>query len=164
MAKVFLGLGANMGDREMNLVSALRLLNRLGPLRRSALYETEPVGMPDAMPFLNCVLEVWTDQSPRAVLSQALTVERTLGRVRSSAKTSRTIDVDILFYDDYVIRQPGLEVPHPRLHERAFVLVPLAELEPGFVHPVLGRTVNDLLGCVDRSGVRRWQGEGGLLL
>lgn len=160
MPEVFLGLGANLGDLEMNTVCALRLLNRLGPLRRSAFYETDPVGIPGAGPFLNCVLQIWTDQSPLAVLSLALEVERILGRLRGKGTLSRTMDIDILFYGNQVIRERGLAIPHPRVHERAFVLVPLVELSPWFVHPLLQKTVAELLDRVDSSGVRYWQNGG----
>lgn len=134
----YLGLGANLGDREANLREAVRLLGGtpgIEVLRRSSVYETAPVGVTGQPPFLNQVIEVRTTLTPPDLLARALAVEAALGRVRRERWGPRTIDVDILFYGDETLDLPGLTLPHPRLGERAFVLVPLAELLPERVLP-----------------------------
>jgi 2-amino-4-hydroxy-6-hydroxymethyldihydropteridine diphosphokinase len=138
----YVGLGANLGDREATIRRAVELL---GARRVSALRETEPWGYADQPRFLNGVAELETDEGPRALLERLLAVERELGRTREGPRYGpRTIDLDLLLYGEQTIREPGLTVPHPRLHERAFVLEPLAELAPGLVVPGLG-TVEGLL-------------------
>lgn len=130
--RAFLGLGSNLGDREANLRRAVELLGAAGRIRvvrTSSLYETDPVGPPQP-DYLNAVAEVATTRSPRELLDVALDVERELGRVRDERWGPRTVDVDVLVYGDERIDEPGLTVPHPRMHERAFVLVPLRELDP----------------------------------
>ncbi len=129
----YLGLGANVGDREANLREAVRLLDQtrgVEVLRRSSVYETAPVGVTDQPPFLNQVIEVRTTLTPRGLLARALEVEAALGRVRRERWGPRPIDIDLLFYGDETLDLPGLTVPHPRMGERTFVLVPLAELAP----------------------------------
>ncbi len=151
-----MGLGSNLGDRAGYLLKALSLLSRLEKthfLRLSPVYETEPVGPPQPL-YLNLVAEVDTELSPRAFLEGLLTVEQSLGRKRKERWGPRTIDLDLLLYGDLVLQEEGLEVPHPRLSERAFVLVPLADLIPEGRHPVLGRTFAELLASLDRKGVR----------
>ncbi|WP_114313472.1 2-amino-4-hydroxy-6-hydroxymethyldihydropteridine diphosphokinase [Thermus caldifontis] len=152
----YVGLGSNLGDRAGYLLKALSLLSRLEKthfLRLSPVYETEPVGPPQPL-YLNLVAEVDTELSPRAFLEGLLTVEQSLGRKRKERWGPRTIDLDLLLYGDLVLQEEGLEVPHPRLSERAFVLVPLADLIPEGRHPVLGRTFAELLASLDRKGVR----------
>ena len=154
---VYLGLGSNLGDRERNLSVALR---RIEPLLRveavSSLYETEPVGPQDQPAYLNAVCRGVTGLQPRSLLRHLLAVEHELGRRgRDLARWGpRPIDIDLLFYGDLVIDEDGLRVPHPELANRAFVLVPLAELARGLPHPQLGRTVQSLVGGIDRTGVR----------
>lgn len=156
---VYLSLGSNLGDREANLTRAVESLARGGValLRRSSLYATEPVGFAAQPWFLNCVVQAQTELMPRQLLRAVQQVERELGRRRIVRGGPRIIDIDILLYGASVIRAPGLEVPHPRMSERRFVLVPLRELEPGLRHPQLGRTISELLaGTTDASQVRLW--------
>jgi 2-amino-4-hydroxy-6-hydroxymethyldihydropteridine diphosphokinase len=155
--RVFLGLGSNLGDREAALERAGRLLEERGFTRRaeSSLYLTEPVGGPPQGWFLNAVLEGESALSPEELLAACLDVERTMGRVRDVRHGPRTIDIDLLLYGPEQRRGPGLVLPHPRLHERRFVLTPLSEIGPTVVHPVLGKTVLELARlCPDPSEVR----------
>ncbi|MBI4186379.1 MAG: 2-amino-4-hydroxy-6-hydroxymethyldihydropteridine diphosphokinase [Chloroflexi bacterium] len=142
----YLGLGSNMGDRHDNLDRALALLSkRLTVKRVSSVYDTEPVGVEEQPRFLNLVCEVATSLAPAALLTLAKDIERKLGRAPRSHNESRPIDIDILFYGERVINSPELVIPHPGLAERAFVLIPLAELAPGLVHPANGKTVTEML-------------------
>ena len=127
---VFLGLGSNLGDRLENLRRAVELLGRgdIQVRRTSRVYETDPVGGPPQPPYLNAVAEVETSLTPRGLLEACLSVEDALGRVRRERWGPRTVDIDVLTYDEETVKEPGLEIPHPRMHERAFVLVPFLEL------------------------------------
>ena len=157
--RIFLSLGSNLGNREANLARAIELLSSAGVMavRRSSLYATEPVGFTAQPWFLNCVVEASTVLMPRQLLRAVQQVEHALGRRRMVAGGPRTIDIDILLYSASVIQTAGLEVPHPRMSERRFVLVPLRELEPGLRHPHSGRTISELLaGITDTSQVRLW--------
>jgi len=154
---VFLGLGSNLGDRESAIAGALERLAARGfrTTLRSSLWLTEPVGGPPQGPFLNAVAGGETELGPEALLEACLATEREMGRVRAERNGPRTIDVDVLFYGAERRDAPGLVLPHPRLHERRFVLAPLAEVAPGLVHPILGVTAAELLArCPDLSFVR----------
>jgi 2-amino-4-hydroxy-6-hydroxymethyldihydropteridine diphosphokinase len=152
MPRAYLGLGANLGPREATLLRAVDLLaasSGIEVLELSSLRETEPVGVTDQATFVNGALAVETTLSPHELLDTLLGVERELGRVREGERWGpRTIDLDLLVYADEVVDEPGLRVPHQRLHERRFALEPLAELEPELEIPGRGR-VSELLAELD---------------
>ncbi len=148
----YLGLGTNLGDRWTNLREALRLLPKgteLRVLRCSQVYESEPWGVADQPPFLNCAVEVATTLGPEALLAQCKEIEQRLGRLPGPRWGPRLIDLDILLYGTQVVSLPHLEIPHPRLHLRAFALLPLAELAPTVIHPPLGTSIDDLTRNTD---------------
>jgi 2-amino-4-hydroxy-6-hydroxymethyldihydropteridine diphosphokinase len=158
MTGVFIGLGSNVGDREANLNRAIQLISQGFPvLENSSLYQTEPEGCKDQTDFLNSVAHCDTDASAGEVLKILSGIEILMGRERPFRDAPRTIDLDLLFFGEAIINQPGLEVPHPRLHLRAFVLVPMAEIAPDFVHPVLHKSINELLaGLTPGYRVEKW--------
>jgi 2-amino-4-hydroxy-6-hydroxymethyldihydropteridine diphosphokinase len=157
MHTTYLALGTNLGNRTENLRAALDALSPSIVIRRSSLiYETPPWGLTDQPAFLNMVVRGETDLEPAALLAHLKRLETDLGRIPAIRWGPRLIDMDILFYDNLILDMPGLTIPHPRLHERAFVLVPLADLAPDLVHPVLGKPVRDLLAAVDTIGVKRY--------
>jgi 2-amino-4-hydroxy-6-hydroxymethyldihydropteridine diphosphokinase len=152
---VYLSLGSNMGNRLANLKAAIsNLTPQMAVKNKSSVYETPPWGFTEQAPFLNQVVMVITYLKPQALLSHLKRLEVALGRVPNFHNGPRLIDIDILFFDDLMIDTHTLAIPHPRLHERAFVLVPLAEIAPDLVHPVLGKPVHELLDEVDRSGIK----------
>ena len=157
MESIYLSLGTNLGDRLANLQAALAALPpSVNILHRSSIYETEPWGVANQPAFLNMVIQGETHLSPTELLSHLKRLEKDLGRLPSIRYGPRLIDIDILFYDELVLDSPELTIPHPHLHERAFVLVPLTDVAPGVLHPVLHETIHDLLTKVDTKGVRRY--------
>jgi 2-amino-4-hydroxy-6-hydroxymethyldihydropteridine diphosphokinase len=151
---IYLSLGSNVGDREANLRAAIAALPAAGAhvTRVSSIYETEPVDFLDQPWFLNCVVEAETDLQPLPFLHALRNIETQMGSKKEFVKGPRLIDLDILLYDNDTIATPELHVPHPRLHLRRFVLVPLAELAPGLTHPSWRGTVANLLADVPDEG------------
>lgn len=141
----YLSLGSNIGDREANLREAIQRLSKLGTIAAvSSLYETEPMEVADQPWFLNGAIEMRTTLAAADLIKEVFAIEAAMGRVRTRPKGSRKIDIDILFYDDAVVNEPGLTIPHSAMHERLFVLAPLAEIAPEMLHPGLHRTVHEL--------------------
>jgi len=154
MHSVYLGLGSNLGDRAANLRQAAKALTpKATVLAKSAAYETPPWGVKDQPAFLNMAVKVAPELTPMELRDYVKGIEVALGRERSYHWGPRVIDIDILFYDDLIMDEPELVIPHPRLHERGFVLVPLESIAGDFVHPVLGRSIRELLQHVDTSGI-----------
>ena len=147
MKRVYLSLGSNLGDRIGHILAALKMLPGRGveSRRLSSFYRTEPVDVRPQPWFVNCVAEGATELMPLRLLRTLQSVERALGRRRGTPKGPRTIDIDILLYENRVVRSAALTIPHPRLEERRFVLVPLHELEPRLRHPITERTVAEML-------------------
>jgi 2-amino-4-hydroxy-6-hydroxymethyldihydropteridine diphosphokinase len=157
MQGIYLSLGSNIGDRALNIARAIEVLPAHGVrvVRQSALYETEPVEVRAQDWFLNCVVEVETDSTPRELMHALLEIERSMGRLRVTPKGPRMIDMDILLFGTMIVREVGLEIPHPRIAQRRFVLVPFTEITPGALHPVLKKTIAELLAeTPDLSEVR----------
>jgi 2-amino-4-hydroxy-6-hydroxymethyldihydropteridine diphosphokinase len=161
LKKIYLSLGSNLGDRLQNLAHARDQLAAAGIriLRESSIFETAPRDMTDQPMFLNQVIEAETKLFPRQLLSCVQNMEHTLGRKRIVAKGPRTIDIDIVFYAGFIVATPDLEIPHPRMMERRFVLEPLAELAPDLRHPVTKVSVREMLAKVGDQHARRFSGD-----
>ncbi|AFK03160.1 2-amino-4-hydroxy-6-hydroxymethyldihydropteridin epyrophosphokinase [Emticicia oligotrophica DSM 17448] len=156
--KVFLGLGSNLGNREENLRNAIiRIRDIIGAItQESGIYETVAWGLTDQNAFLNQVIAIETSYSPIAVLHLILRIEREMGRIREVKWGARIIDIDILYYDDEMILTENLSIPHPFIQERKFVLVPLCEISPENIHPILKQTNHQLLlACQDSGEVNK---------
>jgi 2-amino-4-hydroxy-6-hydroxymethyldihydropteridine diphosphokinase len=152
---LFLATGSNLGDRQQNLRSARQAIRRLAEVEKvSSIYETEPWGYTDQPAFLNQVLAATTLLSPFEVLHSIKSMEGEIGRTPTFRYGPRVIDIDILLYDDLILDDDRLILPHPRMTERAFVLVPLDEIAPQHLHPVFQQTIHDLLQNLDTSSVR----------
>ena len=161
----YIGIGSNLGDRAGNLLLAVRGLMEASFLvtKLSGIYETEPVAMENSGPFLNMVAEIRAEHiTPSQMMARMLRIEYLLGRADKSLKKPRTIDLDLLFYSHEITDSPFLTVPHPRLHLRNFVLIPLEEIAPNFVHPVFHKNIQTLLSeSPDESAVVRWNPRAG---
>ena len=156
--KAYLGLGSNIGDRLENLRSALSRLNNISEIRVqkvSPVYETLPVGGPQQPDYLNAVVEIETYLEAEKLLAVCSCIEQDMGRVRRVHWGPRVIDIDILLFGELILNTEQLTVPHPRMHERAFVLKPLADISPDYIHPVLGLTVGEILVKIDEVDVRK---------
>ena len=160
MTIAYLCLGSNLGDREENLCQALVLLSRRVNLdEMSSIYETEPIGYKEQPLFLNLVCRIATDLPPHELLCFAKKIEPEMGRIPSFPDAPRIIDIDILLYDNSIMETRNLTIPHPRLKDRAFVLIPLAEIAPNLIHPMLSKRIAELANDVrGRKGVRRCKG------
>lgn len=156
----YISLGSNLGDRAGNLLMGIRGLVEASFLvtKLSAIYETEPVGIETSLNFLNMVAEIRSEAvTPSQMMARLLRIEYLLGRTDKSLKKPRTLDLDLIFFGREVANTPFLTVPHPRMHLRNFVLVPLAEIAPSIVHPLLYKDARTLLSeCSDTSAVKRW--------
>lgn len=153
----YLCIGSNLGDCRGNCLEAIRLLEEspfISVIKRSSLYETEPVGHRNQPPFINCVIEIETTLNPQRLLKVCQRIEDALGRERVARFGPRTLDIDILLYNNQVINEGDIRIPHPLMHERGFVLIPLAEIAPEAIHPIKKKKIGTLLrGLKDKHSV-----------
>lgn len=157
---IYLALGSNLGNRLANLKNAIsNLPPQMDVKKKSPVYETPPWGYADQPAFLNQVLMAETYMEPENLLGHLKRLETALGREPNFENGPRLIDIDILFYDDVIIDSPPLVIPHPRLHHRGFVLVPLNDIAPDLVHPVLGKSISELLLDVERLNINEYKGK-----
>ena len=160
MVDVFIGLGSNLGDREDNLRRAIELLKqKMKLVKISTLYESEPMYVKDQPWFVNCVAEFETKLTPKELLDYLREIERKLGRQESGRYGPRSIDLDILFYGNEVVEEDDLKIPHPRIQERRFVLVPLEEIDPDYIHPVYRSSIATLLANLKSNELVRKVGQ-----
>lgn len=161
MAKVYLSIGGNLGDREQYITAARdAIASRIGTIKKSSsIYESEPWGFESDQNFLNQVLVVETSLSPAAIMLEISYIESKLGRERmGKGYSSRTMDIDVLFYDHLILYTPELIVPHKQLHKRRFIIEPLKEIAPDFIHPLFSITVSEIaLTCSDTSKVWKYE-------
>lgn len=152
----YIGLGSNLGDRVAYLKAAINAIQHLGdPIAISSVYESEPHGVDEEQPlYLNMVISISTRMEPMELLGELLAIEGAHGRVRNRANESRTLDLDVLMVDNIVLDEPDLVIPHPRMHERGFVMIPLAEIAPNTVHPILKTTIAEIAVHLTEQGVR----------
>lgn len=157
MHTVFIALGSNVGDRLQNLREAIaQLTPQVIVSAESSIYETEPWGFEEQDDFLNMVVQGETELEPDELLTHLKRIEDNVGRTKTFRNGPREIDLDILFYDDLILEREGLAIPHPRLHERDFVLVPLADIAPKLIHPIWNHRITDLLSQLDVSKIKEF--------
>ena len=155
---IYIGLGSNLGDRLANLQHAIEEIAVFAQIgSQSSVYETEPWGYADQSCFLNQVIAIATALKPEVLLLKMKKIEKALGRKRTFRYGPRVIDLDILLYKNEIICTPLLTIPHAAMHERAFVIVPLAEIAPKLVHPLMGKTMQELQDGMDVSGIRKYE-------
>jgi 2-amino-4-hydroxy-6-hydroxymethyldihydropteridine diphosphokinase len=147
MSTAYIGIGSNIGNRENNCRKAIKLIgkNGIAVRKQSGMYETEPWGVKDQPKFINMAIEVETDKAPEELLRVLKEIEKEIGRTETAKWGPRVIDLDILFYDDLILKRLGLEIPHPLLHEREFILKPLCEIAPDKRHPGTRKTVKEMI-------------------
>ena len=151
---IFIAMGANVGEPYQNIIGAMRAIGSFATVTSfSSVYVTRPVGLQDQPNFHNMVVGVETPLGPHELLSALLTIEESMGRVREKKDGPRTIDLDLLFYDDLMLNEQGICLPHPRLHKRDFVLLPLAEIAPEFIHPKLNQSIESLARQVGSANI-----------
>ena len=156
MEKIFLALGSNIGNRQENINQAIRFLSKeITDIKQAPIYESKAVGYENQPDFLNTVISGYTDLSPEELLNFVKKVEKQTGRIKRFRWGPREIDIDILFYGNIVVEKDNLIIPHPRIQERDFVLKPLCDLEPEFLHPVLKKTVLELLNNLKEKSIIR---------
>ena len=158
MSHIYIGIGANLGDRYASLTKSIEMLSGVVKIEKiSAVYETEPEGFAGQPDFLNCAVEISTGLRPLDLLRELKKIEAVMGRKPTFRNGPRIIDLDLLLYDDEVVYLPELRVPHPRLHQRGFVLAPLNGIAPDYIHPVLHKTINQLYRELEfGKAVRKW--------
>jgi 2-amino-4-hydroxy-6-hydroxymethyldihydropteridine diphosphokinase len=159
MPRVFLGLGSNIDDKERYITTAISLISEICTVKKkSHLYLTEPVGATNSDWFMNSVIEIETEMNPDALLSALQSIEQQLGRKKTVKNAPRTIDIDILLYDDVILKKKHLVIPHPLLQDRLFVLQPMMDIDPSVIHPVFGTSIRELIkDCLRTEKVIRFK-------